>query len=434
LNTLDAWLVRLEQLHPSAIDLGLERVRRVKDALGLSPSFPVITVGGTNGKGSTCAYLEAILAAAGYRTGLYTSPHLLRYNERVRVAGVEAGDAELVAAFERVDAARGEVSLTYFEFGTLGAMLQFVAAQVDVAILEVGLGGRLDAVNVFEPDAAIVTGVDLDHMDYLGESREKIGFEKAGIYRASRPAICSDPQPPTSLLEHAGRIGANLYRIDEAFHASRQNGSWSYRGQAWSFTGLPLPAMPGAHQLRNAAAALAALETLQDRLPVSEAAISQGLLDARVAGRFQCFGANPQTVLDVAHNPQAAHALAGSLLENPVPGRTLAVVGMLADKDAAEVIDALAACVDAWWVCRPDSPRTLAAEALAETVREHAQDVPVTVRSAPLEAYRAALSAARDGDRILVFGSFYTVASVLAGSKARTEAGSLPRCRLTDPC
>jgi len=418
LTTLETWLARLEQLHPNAIDLGLERVRRVKDALGLSPGFPVITVGGTNGKGSTCAYLEAILTTAGYRTGLYTSPHLLRYNERVRVAGVEAGDAELVAAFERVDAARGEVSLTYFEFGTLGAMLQFVAAQVDVAILEVGLGGRLDAVNVFEPDAAIVTGVDLDHMDYLGDSREQIGFEKAGIYRASRPAICSDPQPPTSLLEHAGRIGANLYRIDEAFQASRQNGSWSYRGQHWNFTGLPLPAMAGAHQLRNAAAALAALETLLDRLPVSEAAIRQGLLDARVAGRFQCFGANPQTVLDVAHNPQAAHALASSLQENPASGRTLAVVGMLADKDAAEVIDALAPRVDAWWVCRPDSPRALAAEALAETVREHAQGVPVTVRSAPLEAYRAALSAARDGDRILVFGSFYTVASVLAGSKA----------------
>jgi dihydrofolate synthase/folylpolyglutamate synthase len=418
LTNLDAWLARLEQLHPSAIDLGLERVRRVKDALGLSPGFPVITVGGTNGKGSTCAYLEAILIAAGYRTGLYTSPHLLRYNERVRVAGVEAGDAELVAEFERVDAARGEVSLTYFEFGTLGAMLQFAAAQVDVAILEVGLGGRLDAVNVFEPDAAIVTGVDLDHMDYLGDSREQIGFEKAGIYRAKRPAICADPQPPTSLLEHAGRIGANLYRIDEGFHAGRHNGSWSYRGQAWNFIGLPLPAMAGAHQLRNAAAALAALETLQDRLPVSEAAIRQGLLDARVAGRFQCFGSNPQTVLDVAHNPQAARALASSLQENPASGRTLAVVGMLADKDAAEVIDALAPRVDAWWVCRPDSPRALAAEALAKTVREHAQGVPVTVRFEPLEAYRAALSAARDGDRILVFGSFYTVASVLAGSKA----------------
>jgi dihydrofolate synthase/folylpolyglutamate synthase len=418
LNTLDAWLTRLEQLHPSAIDLGLERVRRVKDALGLAPGFPVITVGGTNGKGSTCAFLEAILGAAGYRTGLYTSPHLLRYNERVRVAGVEASDAELVAAFEKIDAARGEISLTYFEFGTLGAMLQFVAEQVDVAILEVGLGGRLDAVNVFEPDAAIVTGVDLDHMEYLGDSREKIGFEKAGIYRANRPAICADPQPPASLLEHAGRIGANLYRIDEAFRAGRQNGGWSFHGRAWDLADLPLPAMPGAHQLRNAAAALAALETLQDRLPVSEAAIRQGLIEARVAGRFQCFGADPQTVLDVAHNPQAARALASALQENPVPGRTLAVVGMLADKDAAEVIDALAARVDAWWVCRPDSPRALAAEALAKTVREHAQGVPVTVRSAALEAYRAALSAARDGDRILVFGSFYTVASVLAGSKA----------------
>jgi dihydrofolate synthase/folylpolyglutamate synthase len=418
LTTLDAWLARLERLHPSAIDLGLERVRSVKDALGLAPTFPLITVGGTNGKGSTCAYLEAILGAAGYRTGLYTSPHLLRYNERVRVAGIEAGDAELVAAFETVDIARGEVSLTYFEFGTLGAMLQFVAAKVDVAILEVGLGGRLDAVNVFEPDAAIVTGVDLDHMDYLGDSREQIGFEKAGIYRAQRPAICADPQPPASLLEQAGRIGANLYRIDEAFHVREEDGSWSYRGQRWNFTGLPLPTMAGAHQLRNAAAALAALENLQERLPVTESAIRQGLLDARVPGRFQCFGADPQTVLDVAHNPQAARALANSLQHKLVHGRTLAVVGMLADKDAAEVIEALVARVDAWWVCRPDSPRALAAEALAEMVRKHAQGVPVMVCSAPLQAYRAAQSEARDGDRILVFGSFYTVAPVLAACNA----------------
>jgi len=414
LTTLEAWLARLEQLHPSAIDLGLERVRHVKDALGLSPSFPVITVGGTNGKGSTCAYLEAILTAAGYRTGLYTSPHLLRYNERVRVAGAEASDGELVASFEKVEAARGEVSLTYFEFGTLGAMLQFIAAEVDVAILEVGLGGRLDAVNVFEPDAAIVTGVDLDHMDYLGDSREQIGFEKAGIYRADRPAICADPQPPASLLEHAGRIGANLYRIDEAFHASWKNGSWGYRGQRWNFADLPLPAMPGTYQLRNAAAALAALEALQDRLPVSEAAIRQGLLAARVPGRFQRIGADPQTLLDVAHNPQAARALAAALKENPVAGRTLAVVGMLADKDAQGVVDALAASIDAWWVCSPDSPRALAADELADTVRRHAHDAPVMVRPGPLEAYRAAQSEARDGDRILVFGSFYTVASVLA--------------------
>ena len=426
LTTLDAWLTRLEQLHPSAIDLGLERVRRVKDALGLAPTFPLISVGGTNGKGSTCAYLEAILSAAGYRTGLYTSPHLLRYNERVRVAGLEASDAELIAAFERVDAARCEVSLTYFEFGTLGAMLQFVAAKVDAAILEVGLGGRLDAVNVFEPDAAIVTGVDLDHMDYLGDSREQIGFEKAGIFRAKRPAICADPQPPASLLEQAGRIGAKLYRIDEAFHFSQEDGSWSYRGQYWKFTGLPLPAMAGAHQLRNAAAALAALENLQDRLPVTEAAIRQGLLDARLPGRFQRIGVNPQTVLDVAHNPQAARALASSLQQNPVAGRTLAVVGMLADKDAGQVIDALAAGVDSWWICRPDSPRALAADLLAETVRQHAQGVPVMVRSAPLDAYRAAQSEARDGDRILVFGSFYTVAAVLAACNARNEAGSLP--------
>src|SRR5574340_1779479 len=239
---LATWLARLEQLHPSAIELGLDRVRRVRDALGLAPSFPLILVGGTNGKGSTCAYLEAMLGAAGYKTGLYTSPHLLRYNERVRVAGVEASDADLVQAFERVDAARGDTSLTYFEFGTLGAMAQFIEAGVDVAILEVGLGGRLDAVNVFDADAAIVTSVDLDHLDYLGDTREKIGFEKAGIFRAGRPAICADPRPPASLLEHARNIGADLRRVGRDFAAEREDGQWTYRGTEVRWPALPLPA------------------------------------------------------------------------------------------------------------------------------------------------------------------------------------------------
>jgi dihydrofolate synthase/folylpolyglutamate synthase len=410
---LDDWLTRLERLHPSTIELGLDRVRLVKDALELDPAFPLIIVGGTNGKGSTCAYLEAILGAAGYHTGLYTSPHLLRYNERVRIAGKEASDAELVAAFEKIDTARGDTSLTYFEFGTLGAMVQFIDAGVDVAILEVGLGGRLDAVNVFDGEAAIVTSVDLDHMDYLGDTREQIGFEKAGIYRAGRPAICADPAPPASLLEHARQIGADLRCVGRDFSAQREGDQWTYRGQAISWPALPLPAMAGAYQLRNAAAALAALEAMRARLPVSEPAIRQGLAQARVAGRFQRIARAPDVILDVAHNPEAARALAATLHEQPVAGRTLAVVGMLADKDAAGVFAALHGEIDAWWTCTPDSPRAQNAAALAATLRTHAGSVPVSVQPDVNSALAEAQSAAREGDRILVFGSFHTVAAVL---------------------
>ncbi|MBI3432386.1 MAG: bifunctional tetrahydrofolate synthase/dihydrofolate synthase [Hydrogenophilales bacterium] len=411
--SLTDWLARLERLHPSTIELGLERGRRVKDALGLAPAFPLIMVGGTNGKGSTCAYLEAILGAAGYRTGLYTSPHLLRYNERVRIAGREASDAELVAAFEKVDAARGDTSLTYFEFGTLGAMAQFIAAGVDVAILEVGLGGRLDAVNVFDADVAAITSVDLDHMDYLGDTREKIGYEKAGIYRAGRPAICADPAPPDSLPEHARRIGADLRCIGRDFSALREGDRWTYRGPEVVWQELPLPAMAGAYQLRNAAAALAALEAVRERLPVSEAAIRQGLRAAQVPGRFQRIARAPEVILDVAHNPEAARALAATLREQPVSGRTLAVVGMLADKDAAAVFAALRDEVDAWWACTPASPRALDAAVLAAILRAQAGAVWVNVQPDVNAALAEARSAAREDDRILVFGSFYTVAAVL---------------------
>jgi dihydrofolate synthase/folylpolyglutamate synthase len=407
------WLARLERLHPSAIELGLERVRGVKRALGLAPAFPLIIVGGTNGKGSTCAYLEAILGAAGYKTGLYTSPHLLRYNERVRIAGRVASDAELVAAFETVDAARGDISLTYFEFGTLGAMTQFIDAGVDAAILEVGLGGRLDAVNVFDADAAIVTSVALDHMDYLGDTREQIGFEKAGIYRAGRPAICADPEPPASLLEHARNIGADLRCLDRDFSVRQEGDRWTYRGAETSWSALPFPAMAGACQLRNAASALAALESVRARLPVSETAIRQGLAVARAAGRFQRIARAPEVILDVAHNPEAARALAATLRAQPVPGRTLAVVGMLADKDTAGVVAALSGVIDAWWTCTPASPRARDAAALAAILRDHAGDAQVSVQADVNMALAEARSVASEGDRILVFGSFYTVAAVL---------------------
>ncbi len=412
-TSLDAWLARLERLHPRTIELGLERVRRVKDALGLAPTFPLILVGGTNGKGSTCAYLEAILGAAGYTTGLYTSPHLLRYNERVRIAGREARDADLVAAFERIDAARGNTSLTYFEFGTLGAMAQFIDAGVDVAILEVGLGGRLDAVNVFDADAAIVTSVDLDHMEYLGDSREKIGFEKAGIFRAGRPAICADPAPPTSLLEHARALGADLRCVERDFFAQRDGDRWTYRGRDRIWMDLPMPAMAGACQLRNAAGALAGLEALHARLQVSETALRQGLAVARVPGRFQRIARAPEVILDVAHNPEAARALAATLRGQPAAGRTLAVVGMLADKDAAGVFAALRGEIDAWWTCTPSSPRAQDAAVLAAALRAHAGAAAVHVQPDVITALAEARSAAREDDRILVFGSFYTVAAVL---------------------
>jgi dihydrofolate synthase/folylpolyglutamate synthase len=411
--SLADWLARLEQLHPSTIELGLDRVRRVKDALGLAPAFPLIIVGGTNGKGSTCAFLEAILGAAGYKTGLYTSPHLLRYNERVRIAGAEANDADLVAAFEKIDDARGDTSLTYFEFGTLGAMLQFIGAGVDVAILEVGLGGRLDAVNVFDADAAIVTSVDLDHMDYLGDTRELIGFEKAGVYRAGRPAICADPAPPASLLEHARHIGAGLRCVDQDFSAQREEDHWIFHGRETCWPALPMPAMAGAYQLRNASGALAVLEAVRDRLPVSEAAIRQGLAAARVPGRFQRIASAPDVILDVAHNPEAARALAAALHEQPVPGRTLAVVGMLADKDAEGVFAALSGEIDAWWACTPDSPRARDAAALAAILRTHVNHAPISVQPDVNTALTEARGAALEGDRILVFGSFYTVAAVL---------------------
>ncbi len=411
--SLDDWLARLEQLHPNTIELGLERVRQVARALNLQPAFPLILVGGTNGKGSTCAYLEAVLGAAGYRTGLYSSPHLLRYNERVRVAGVNASDAELIAAFEAVEAARGDTSLTYFEFGTLGAMQQFMTAGVEVAILEVGLGGRLDAVNVWDADVAVITSIDLDHQAYLGDTREAIGYEKAGIFRAGRPAICAEPLPPASLLQHARALEADLLRIDQDFTALRTDQHWTWQGRHTIWRDLPLPRMAGAYQLRNAAAALAALEALHTRLPVSAAALHQGLRAASVAGRFQQIAASPTVVVDVAHNPEAARALAATLAGQPVAGRTLAVVGMLEDKDAAGVFQALKQSFDGWWVCTPDTSRACPAVQLAATLKMQIPDAAVVVESGPVAALAAARNAAREGDRIVAFGSFYTVAALL---------------------
>lgn len=410
--SLPEWLVHLEQLHPKTMELGLERVTAVMKRLGLAPRFPIITVGGTNGKGSTCAMLEAMLGAAGYRVGCYTSPHLLRYNERVRVAGIEASDAALCGALAAVELARRDTSLTYFEFGTLAALWQFQQEGVDAAILEVGLGGRLDAVNAFDPDCAIVTAVDLDHMDFLGSDRETIGWEKAGIFRTGRPAVCADRNPPTSLLRHAESIGARLRVLGREFTAERREDGWRFRGPAgWHLT-LPLPALRGAYQVDNAAAAVAALEALGDRLPVTPEDIRRGLLEATIPGRFQVVAGRPALVLDVAHNPQAARALAANLRRMPCTGKTLAVFAMLADKDIEGVIAAMEDTIDHWLVATIDHPRG-AGSALLESrlaglgkpARESFPDVS--------SAYRRACQIARENDRIAAFGSFYTVAEVM---------------------
>lgn len=422
--TLDGWLARLEQLHPHAIDLGLDRVRVVAQALGLQPAFPIIIVGGTNGKGSACAYLEAMLGAAGYKTGLYTSPHLLRYNERVRIAGREAADADLTAAFERIEGARGETSLTYFEFGTLGAMLQFIDARVEVAILEVGLGGRLDAVNIFDPVASLITSIDLDHQQYLGHTRELIGFEKAGIYRSHRPALCADPHPPDSLLAQIHTLKAEAWLLGQDFNPLPTGATWTYHGRALHWVDLPLPQMAGEHQLRNAAGAIAVLEAVQSILPTNQAAVVQGLGKAQVPGRYQRIRSTPEIVLDVAHNPEAARGLAATLRSQPTRGRTWAVFGILSDKDAASVIAPLVGCFNGWFVCTPDTSRALAATSLARLVSEQleraGQVAEVIVSTCPEAALENALDRVGVDDRIIVFGSFYTVSAVLRHARSHS--------------
>lgn len=409
---LPAWLARLEARHPKTIELGLERVGQVWRRLGGTPAFPIVTVGGTNGKGSVCAYLEAILGAAGYKVGRYTSPHLVRFNERIRVAGQEAADADIVAALAAVEAVRGEVSLTYFEHTTLAALWLFQREGVEAAVLEVGLGGRLDAVNLFDADCAVVTPVDLDHMDYLGPDREAIGFEKAGIFRPGRPAVCADPEPPASLLRHAEAIGARLLRLGRDILVEAGAADWLCRVDGRVYPALPRPAMPGRHQLANAAAAIAALDVLRERLPVAMAALRAGLAGARMPGRFQVVGLTPLRILDVGHNPHAARALAANLADLPPGGRRLAVLAMLADKDADGVIAPLAGTVDHWYVAGLAGPRGRPAADLA--ARLAARGLAHTACPDVAAAWRAACQAAGPADTITAFGSFHTVAEVMA--------------------
>ncbi len=429
--TLDAWLTHLESAHPVGIDMGLTRIRQVRDALQLSFDCPIITVGGTNGKGSTCAILETILLRAGYRVGCHTSPHLLSFNERARVNGEMASDADLLPHFEAVEAARlslaEPVSLTYFEFTTLAIMHLFAARGLDAVIFEVGLGGRLDAVNVLDTDCAIITSIDIDHTEYLGDTREKIGFEKAGIFRAGKPAVCADPVPPQTLIDHAEKIGADLWLFGRDFRYEGQAGSerqqWNYVGRTLRRSSLAYPALRGANQLINTSAALAGLEALRDRLPVSAQDIRLGLANVELPGRFQVLPGKPAIVLDVGHNPHAAAVLTQNLGNMGYFPYTYAVFGAMHDKDIAGVIEHLKEEIDHWCVTDLPTPRAATAKDLAGVLRESGvtdgADSSVTRFASPAEAFQDALNRASENDRIVVFGSFYTVAGVMTYRKSQ---------------
>jgi dihydrofolate synthase/folylpolyglutamate synthase len=409
---LAGWLNHLENLHPQTIDMGLARVGAVRKVLLPQLHAPIITVAGTNGKGSTCAYLEAMLSAAGYRVGLYTSPHLLRFNERIRLNQSEADDTAICAAFGAIEAARGDISLSYFEFATLAAVWLFEQAAVDVMILEVGLGGRLDAVNVFDAQVAVVTNIDIDHVDYLGDNRELIGREKAGIFRAQCPAVCGDAQPPASLYQVAASVGADWHALGDDFSYQVKLAGWDFHG-AQDYLNLPLPAMQGAYQINNAATAIAALGYFAAHCPVDGQAIRLGLQTAQVTGRFQVIAHAPVQILDVAHNPHGAQALAANLAQMPVSGKTYAVFAMLADKDIAGVIAAMLDVIDVWVIAGLDVPRG----AKLEQLQAQLQLLPVVAQADIASAWFYACEHAAENDRICAFGSFYTVAAVLDAVK-----------------
>lgn len=414
-TTLAGWLAYIEALHPKTIAMGLGRVAEVAKRLKLEYPFPVITVAGTNGKGSTCAVLSEIYSQAGYKVGCYTSPHLTRYNERVKINDQEASDEALCRAFVAVEQARGDIALTYFEMGTLAAVWHFIQQKIDIAILEVGLGGRLDAVNVFEPDCAIVTSVDLDHVEYLGNTREQIGLEKAGVYRTGKPAICGDIQPPQSLLQYAKQTGADMQRIGDAFQAVKTPTGWRYQDAQVNWD-LPFPSLQGDFQLNNAACAIRAALQLMSVLPVTQSNIYAALQAVRLAGRFQQLQSSPQVIVDVAHNPQAAHSLAHNLAAHSCKGRTLAVFAMLSDKDIDGVIQILRPHISSWYVASIDAPRGAAAKNLQS--RLEVLGSPSHGFDSTGEAFDAAYQAATENDRIIVFGSFYTVAAAMARSQA----------------
>ena len=426
MKTLDDWLAHCEELHPKTIDMGLDRVRAVAERMGLRFDCPVFTVAGTNGKGSTCAMLEAILTQAGFRTGLFTSPHLVRFEERCRIRGQNVDASDLVAAFARVESARAEISLTYFEFTTLAILDTLARAGLDAVILEVGLGGRLDAVNIIDTDCAIITSIDIDHAELLGDTREKIGFEKAGILRTGRPAIVSDPVPPQSVIDRATEIGADLWLLGRDFNYSGDKQQWAWAGRGRRYAGLAYPALRGANQLINASGVLAALTAMRQQLPVTAQAVRNGLALVDLPGRFQVVPGQPALVLDVAHNPHSVAALALNLDAMGFYPTTHAVFGAMADKDLTPMLQRMDPLVDRWYFTDLPTPRAASGAALqaawqAVTKRT---DAVSAVFSTPLDALHAAAAKAQAADRIVVFGSFYTVGGVLEHGTPRLQAGA----------
>ena len=427
MDTLTDWLAHCERLHPKTIDMGLERVREVAQRMALRFDCPVITVAGTNGKGSTCAMLEAIALEAGWRTGLYSSPHLVHFQERCRLRGEPVDPQALVPHFARVEAARQGVSLTYFEFTTLAILSLMAASSLDVAILEVGLGGRLDAVNIIDADCAVITSIDLDHQEYLGPDRESIGREKAGILRAGRPAVVSDPVPPQSVIDRAQALGADLWLLGRDFNFSGDKQQWGWAGRGRRYSGLAYPALRGANQLVNAAGVLAALTALRERLPVTAQAVRNGLALVELPGRFQIVPGQPTLVLDVAHNPHSVAALVANLDAMGFYPTTHLVFGAMGDKDLDTMLRRMAPLADRWYFCDLPTARAEAGMALKarwEGLGARAGSV-ASAHASPRAALEAAVATADPADRIAVFGSFFTVGGVLEGGVPRLQAQHL---------
>jgi dihydrofolate synthase / folylpolyglutamate synthase len=437
-NTLADWLAYCERLHPKNIDMGLERVRavaqRLNEGRGLQPACAVITVAGTNGKGSTCAMLEAIYQQAGYRTGVYTSPHMVHFEERCRIQGDIVKADELLPAFADVELARrgngadqADIGLTYFEFTTLAIVLTLARSSLDVMILEVGLGGRLDAVNVLDADCAVITSIDLDHVEYLGPDRETIGYEKAGIMRTGRPVVVSDPVPPQSVLDRALEIGADLYRAGRDFHCGGDKQQWNWAGRSRRYAGMAYPALRGANQLVNAAGVLAVVEALHPRLPVTAQAVRNGLALVELPGRFQIIPGQPPLVLDVAHNPHSVAALTENLDAMGFYPATHAVFGAMADKDLRPMFERVGPLIDRWYFCDLPTERAAKAQDLAAIWQgvNTRQDVKASQYPNPQAALDAAVAAADPADRIVVFGSFYTVGGVLQNGTPKLAAKHL---------
>jgi len=427
MKTLQEWLAFCEQLHPVTIDMGLDRVKAVADRMALRFDCPVITVAGTNGKGSTCAMLEAILLESGYKTGVYTSPHLVHFEERCRLHGESASAAALAEAFAAVESARGDVSLTYFEFSTLAILYLMARSGLDVAILEVGLGGRLDAVNIIDADCAVITSIDIDHTAILGKDRESIGFEKAGIMRAGRPVVVSDPVPPQSVVDHAAAVGADLWCFGQDFNFSGDKQQWAWAGRGRRYAGMAYPALRGANQLVNASGVLAALEALRQRIPVTAQAVRNGLAMVELPGRFQIVPGQPVLVLDVAHNPHSVAALAENLDAMGFFPTTHAVFGAMADKDLAPMLARVNPLMDRWYFTDLPLPRAASAADLQQAwqAQNTRKDVASSVHDDPMAALKAAIEAADPADRIVVFGSFYTVGGVLQDGIPRLQAKHL---------